>query len=739
MELFSMLAKLTLDASEFEKQLKAAESEAQGMSVEEAKLTLDVDDFTGGISEAQDAADSFTPPDEEHALDMDESDFTEGVEDAQEASDDFTPPEEENELNLDASDFTSELGTAQAESETFGSVVGQVFENLKGVLVTTGIVSLVGQFVGFLKQGVALAGQNGDAIDKQSQKLHLSAQAYQEWNYALGLSGASVADLTRAMRTFDEIQGGKITEDQAKYFEQLGISATDASGKMKSAQELMEETVYALADYQGNDRGLITEAFFGKNSAGLNALLNSTSDEIKAMKQEANDLGLIMSDEDVKNAAAYTDATSRLQQSVEALKTALGETLLPMLTSAADKLAVIVAFFNPRTRKNSLSDEFSEIDDQLSTNLIDIEATAGAAEKMIDKLFSMGDATKLTAEQQAEWKATAEWLKDNIPSLSDVIDTDTMSISKNKDEVIALTKEWKNYAIERAKADALKAKQEALAKKTTEWLEAEAEAVKLEGEEEKARLKVLEIAKRDFLNMPENKQSELASRLKYGSVDELLASEKGLQGVANLLGPNYTEQGWSSFGSKELNQAVAEYDSTMSSAVMQTKEARQRADELKEEVENGRQELAEFDATLDIVIGNLSETGDEAEGATSDVKGLNDELGKIPSYVKTTIDAVVNWTYNNGPTLLKKAIGDAYIPFDMPIFAHRGERILTATEERKRSSGDIDYGTLRSEIIGAMREGMSGATVRSYLNGSDITDDVDRNMIRKLKARRFAT
>ena len=34
------------------------------------------------------------------------------------------------------------------------------------------------------------------------------------------------------MRNFDEIRGGKITEDQAKYFEQLGISAEDAASGM---------------------------------------------------------------------------------------------------------------------------------------------------------------------------------------------------------------------------------------------------------------------------------------------------------------------------------------------------------------------------------------------------------------------------------------------------------------------------------------------------------------------------
>lgn len=707
MELFTMLAKLTLDASKFESKLKEAEQEATGFDLEEPTLGLDDSEFQQRINDANDAeVDDLDDP----SLGLDDSDFTSGVTEANAAEvDDLEDPK----LGLDDSEFTSGLKDAETEGTSFGEIMGQVFENIKGALVTTGIVALVGQFVGFLKQGVALAGQNGDAIDKQSQKLHLSAQAYQEWNYVLGLSGASVADLTRAMRNFDEIQGGKITDDQAAYFEQLGISATDASGKMKSAQELMEETLYALADYTGNDRGLITEAFFGKNSAGLNALLNSTSDEIKEMRQAAKDLGLIMSDEDVKNAAAYMDATSRLEQSVQALQTALGETLLPTLTDAANTLAKIVAFFNPRTGQQTLSEMLGDKDGEFAEELLTIEGTAAAAETLADKLLSMGNTSQMTAEQYKIWKGTAEALIGLVPELGKVIDIETGQIYANSAEIKENIKQWENLAKQKALQTLKEEKYQAIVEKNKDLIDQTVEANKKAGETEKARVESL-AAINDILT-----QNGYDALGKNATLEDVFAAQTKVT----------TDNPDNAQLQVQLANAIGKWTSANQKAI----EAQEKVNSLTEEVQKGEQEYQDWLKAAESMYGTVEE---DANSSTSAVKALGDELAKLPSVKEITIDTIVDWRY--GPALLQKAIGDRYIPYDMPVMVHRGETIFNATETRRMESNGMDYGALRQEVVGAIREGMSGASVNSYLNGQDITDNVDRNMIRKLKARRFA-
>lgn len=741
MELFSMLAKLTLDASDFESKLKAAEQEATGFDLEDPTLGLDDSEFQQGINNANDAeVDDLDDPSlglddgeftsgvsnanaaevddlDDPSLGLDDSDFTSGVTEANAAEvDDLEDPK----LGLDDSEFTSGLKDAETEGISFGEIMGQVFENVKTALVTTGIVSLIGSFVGFLKQGVTLAGQNGDAIDKQSQKLHLSAQAYQEWNYALGLSGASIDDLNRGLRTWTQAGGD---EEKAKKlsaaFESLGIDAGHAMDDIERAasghgtlDNLLSMTLGALADYEGGDKGYLVSVLFGNNANGLNALLNSTSAEIKEMKQEANDLGLIMSDEDVKNAAAYTDATSRLQQAVDALKTSLGEQLLPLLTDAANTIAKIVAFFNPRTGQQTLSEMFGDKDGEFAEELLTIEGTAAAAETLADKLLSMGDTSKMTADQYAIWKGTAESLIALVPDLGKVIDTETGQINANSEEIKENIKQWENLAKQKALQTLKEEKYQAIVEKNKDLIDQTVEANKKAGETEKARVESL-AAINDILT-----QNGYDALGKNATLEDVFAAQ--------------TKVTTDNPDNAQLQVQLANAIGTWTSANQKAIEAQEKVNSLTEEVQKGEQEYQDWIKAAESMYGTVEE---DANSSTSAVKALGDELAKLPSIKEITIDTIINW---NGNSLMQKAIGDAYIPYDMPIYAHRGERILTATEARKSASGSMDYSALRNEITGAIREGMNGASVNSYLNGQDITDNVDRDMIRKLKARRFA-
>ena len=83
------------------------------------------------------------------------------------------------------------------------------------------------------------------------------------------------------------------------------------------------------------------------------------------------------------------------------------------------------------------------------------------------------------------------------------------------------------------------------------------------------------------------------------------------------------------------------------------------------------------------------------------------------------------------------AIGGV-IPYDnYHAILHRGERVLTATENRRGSESNVDFTAMEDKIIAAIRSGMEGATVRSYLNGKDITAEVSRENMVQVKARRF--
>ena len=83
------------------------------------------------------------------------------------------------------------------------------------------------------------------------------------------------------------------------------------------------------------------------------------------------------------------------------------------------------------------------------------------------------------------------------------------------------------------------------------------------------------------------------------------------------------------------------------------------------------------------------------------------------------------------------------VPYDDYVSKlHRGEMVLSASQARdyrEEGGSRIDLGGLKEAIVAAVRTGLENATVRSFINGRDITDEVNRTNMMGVKARRFAT
>ena len=87
------------------------------------------------------------------------------------------------------------------------------------------------------------------------------------------------------------------------------------------------------------------------------------------------------------------------------------------------------------------------------------------------------------------------------------------------------------------------------------------------------------------------------------------------------------------------------------------------------------------------------------------------------------------------------AKGSWNIPHDMFAQLHRNEMVLTASQARRYREGDrgIDLNAMTRAIVGAVRHGMEGVSVNSYLNGIALTDAINMRTANELKGRRFST
>jgi hypothetical protein len=83
----------------------------------------------------------------------------------------------------------------------------------------------------------------GDRVDKMSQKIGLSREGFQEWDYVMSQNGMSIDTMQGGMKTlvnsFDDMKkGGKTATDA---FKRIGLSMDDLAGKSK--EEIFEATL----------------------------------------------------------------------------------------------------------------------------------------------------------------------------------------------------------------------------------------------------------------------------------------------------------------------------------------------------------------------------------------------------------------------------------------------------------------------------------------------------------------
>lgn len=187
------------------------------------------------------------------------------------------------------------------------------------VAVSAGVAAIGGAIV----KGTSDLGAYGDNIDKMSQKMGLSAEAYQEWDAVMQHSGTSMETMKASMKTL-----ANAVESGNDAFGRIGITMEDL-GSM-SQEEIFSATIAGLQGIENTtERTYLAGQLLGRGATELGALLNTSAEDTQAMKDRVHELGGVMSNEAVKNAAAFQDNLQDLQTAIAGVGRGLVADLLP--------------------------------------------------------------------------------------------------------------------------------------------------------------------------------------------------------------------------------------------------------------------------------------------------------------------------------------------------------------------------------------------------------------------------
>lgn len=240
-------------------------------------------------------------------------------------------------LGLDTSEYNEGLEGAEKSASSFGANLRKGIGVAAGV-TAAGITAVTGATVAGTKafvDGVSNVAQYGDRIDKLSQKMNLSAESFQEWDFIMQHAGTSIESMQASIKTLSSA-----AETGNEAFEQLGLSQEEIANM--SGEELFSATITALQNVESEtERTYLAGKLLGRGATELGALLNMSAEETEEMRNQVHELGGVLSDDAVKNAAAFQDSLQNMQTSFTGLKNSMLTEFLPSFSTVMDGLSLV--------------------------------------------------------------------------------------------------------------------------------------------------------------------------------------------------------------------------------------------------------------------------------------------------------------------------------------------------------------------------------------------------------------
>ena len=240
-------------------------------------------------------------------------------------------------LSLDTSNYDKALDDSEEKGSSFASKLGSGLATTGkmaagAMALTAGATVAVGkEFV----SGVSDVAAYADNIDKMSQKMNMSAEAFQEWDFIMQHSGTSIESMQASIKTLSNA-----AETNSEAFATLGITQEQIASM--SGEELFSATITALQDMEDEtQRTYVAGQLLGRGATELGALLNTSAEETEAMRQQAHELGGVLSDEVVKSGAQFQDSLQNMETAMSGVKNSMLSQFLPAFSTTMDGLASV--------------------------------------------------------------------------------------------------------------------------------------------------------------------------------------------------------------------------------------------------------------------------------------------------------------------------------------------------------------------------------------------------------------
>lgn len=200
--------------------------------------------------------------------------------------------------------------------------------------VKAGFAGVVAGFgIASIKHMIDGVAEMADEAGKTAQKLGITTEAVQELGYAAKLSDVEAGEFNAAMFRLsrglqDVAKDGK--GPAADALKKLGIRFSELKGEtLDQNLERIAEGFKKMPD--GPKKAALAMDLFGRAGTKLIPFLNSGQEGIVELRNEAERLGIVVSEDAAKQFEEFNDAQTKLSETWRGIKTQVVTALLPTL------------------------------------------------------------------------------------------------------------------------------------------------------------------------------------------------------------------------------------------------------------------------------------------------------------------------------------------------------------------------------------------------------------------------
>lgn len=246
----------------------------------------------------------------------------------------------------------SQAAKSNATLNSIGNTASNVASKTKGI--STAAAGILGAGIA----GAVNIGKKADDLNTLAKQTGLTTAEIQKMQYASDLVDVSLESITGSMRKMTKNMNSTSSEvNQA--WETLGVRLTNADGSARGVTDVFYDTLQALS-MVGNEteRDQLAMSIFGKSANELAGIVDDGGAALKELGKEAEDAGLIMSQDAVDGANEFNDVIDKMKAKGSAafgqIAGKLSTVLFPALESLSNKVNAILDWLtnlSPQTQK----------------------------------------------------------------------------------------------------------------------------------------------------------------------------------------------------------------------------------------------------------------------------------------------------------------------------------------------------------------------------------------------------